>query len=82
MRKEEAVGICYGDEADTVVEEHAGLREAISAAKTVLRVGGAVSVDVVVLEGTGPIYSSDGEKIADCHAPKWTLCTISDGGRR
>ncbi len=69
-------GICSGEGPDTIVREADGLREARAMAREALAAG-AASVDVVELDGRGPVRNSDGEIVAACHAPKRTLDTMA-----
>jgi hypothetical protein len=68
-------GICYGEGASTTVIECESLDSARDmAAQTAAKL--EQDVDVVELEGAGPVYADDGARIAEAHAPKRTLATI------
>lgn len=63
-------GIVYGTQADTTIIECKDQRDAYQQA---VRVSIEQDVDVVVLEGAGPVLDADGEMIAPTHAPARTL---------
>lgn len=78
-KRAETYGVCWGD-GPGVVEECGSRLTATGRAIDVIRDGEADAVDVVELEGSGPVYASDGSRIADHHAPhqtveSWTLWT-------
>lgn len=69
-------GICYMDGASTVILEAADLLDARERAWTISRQE-RVDVDIVALEGAGPVCDSDGQEIAPTHAPRCTLMTVA-----
>jgi hypothetical protein len=55
------------------VTHHVALRHAIAYAAGALIVGCPIDIDLVELDGTGPVLDSDGKQIAKTHAPKRTV---------
>lgn len=66
-------GIVYGSTPDTTIIECASLKDAWTQATDI---SVEQDVDIVVLEGSGPVLDSDGEEVAPTHAPRRTIATL------
>lgn len=81
MSKSKAIyGVAYG----SVVEECGSIEQARERARAILQAAppvdradpaGDAEVDVVELQGAGPVFASDGDEISPCHAPRRTIDT-------
>lgn len=67
-------GIAYGTSSTTTIEECDSLDAAVAAAVRICASGDDCAL--VELDGRGPVHDSDGEVIAETHAPRRTRYTL------